>query len=163
MDPALRMVRETQQEEVAVEAGLLDAAVVEDREGLAPGPQALGHALGRMRAERDHLEFQPRPVDAFAGNVAVTMPGGTGRRVAGPRRSGRTRDGQRGPGLGLWCAAAEHHAEDLPQDDQAEQRCIDDEPASERRVRSAGFDPPPERAGAPREGRFEGVGRRTDA
>jgi hypothetical protein len=30
-------------------------------------------------------------------------------------------------------------------------------------LRSAGFDPPPERAGAPCEGRFEGVGRRTGA
>ena len=157
VDASLRVVRETDEEEVAVETGLLDAAVMEDRQGLAAGLQALGHALGRMRAERDRLELEPRPIHARrerGGHGA----GRCGWRVARPQRSGRTGDGQRRPGLALRYIAAEHGAEDLPQDDHAEDRGADDS-----QVRSAGFDPPPECGGAPREGRFEGVGRRTGA
>jgi hypothetical protein len=126
---------------------------MEDREGLATGPQALGHALGRMRAERDHLELETRPVDA-RGDVAATVPAGAG--GASPVPSDPD-----GPvtvsGGRVWLCGASSPST-TP---RTFHRTITPGTAAPTmsQVRSAGFDPPPERAGAPREGRFEGVGR----
>ena len=150
----LRMLREADEEEVAIEAGLLDAAVVEDREGRVPDPQALGHALGRVRAQRDHLELQPRPVDARR-DVAATVSSGAG--GASPVPSDPD-----GPvtvsGGRVWAGGASPPSTTS----RTFHRTITPSTAAptvsqlERRVR------PAERE-HPREGRCEGVGRRTGA
>jgi hypothetical protein len=151
----LRMLREADEEEVAIEAGLLDAAVVEDREGLAPDPRPWTTHSGGCA---------PSAITLSSSRVPSTLAGTWQPRClpvrAVRRRSPaiRTDPCQRLPGLGRWCVAAEHHIEDLPQDEHAEHRDTDGEPAG-----APGSTRHPSEREHPREGRSESVGRRTGA
>ena len=98
------MVREADQEEVAVQAGLLDAAMVEDREGLAPGPQALARraAGGFARLSANDLVSARVPSNTRGERGEPRSPPvPVARRRSRARIQMRTRDvGEAGSGPG---------------------------------------------------------------